>query len=160
MAVCTLFHEITSKCVRPVQCPASSANSREQTQTVKELALGQLALLFGRGLRPPTRGLTHILWGGGTLCPGRPAAPLGHSFPPCLAGFAVAQCINQHSSSSLSSPSPSASGSPSGSGSTSHCDSGGASSSSTPSAAQSPAGIGRGTRCGGRDLRKRCDPFT
>lgn len=54
-------------------------------------------------------------------------------------GFAVAQCINQHSSSSLSSPSPSASGSPSGSGSTSHCDSGGASSSSTPSAAQSPA---------------------
>ncbi|XP_040829266.1 protein CLEC16A isoform X1 [Ochotona curzoniae] len=53
-------------------------------------------------------------------------------------GFAVAQCINQHSSPSLSSPSPpSASGSPSGS--TSHCDSGGASSSSTPSAAQSPA---------------------
>ncbi|XP_027626866.1 protein CLEC16A isoform X4 [Tupaia chinensis] len=55
-------------------------------------------------------------------------------------GFAVAQCINQHSSPSLSSPSPpSASGSPSGRGSTSHCDSGGASSSSTPSAAQSPA---------------------
>uniref|UniRef100_A0A8C5YWG3 CLEC16A/TT9 C-terminal domain-containing protein n=1 Tax=Marmota marmota marmota TaxID=9994 RepID=A0A8C5YWG3_MARMA len=53
-------------------------------------------------------------------------------------GFAVAQCINQHSSPSLSSPSPpSASGSPSGSGNTSHCDSGG--SSSTPSAAQSPA---------------------
>lgn len=62
----------------------------------------------------------------------------------CLAGFAVAQCINQHSSPSLSSPSPpSASGSPGGSGSTSHCDSGG--SSSTPSATQSPAGIGRGT---------------
>ncbi|XP_069426064.1 protein CLEC16A isoform X16 [Ovis canadensis] len=56
-----------------------------------------------------------------------------------IAGFAVAQCINQHSSSSLSSPSPSASGSPSGSGSASHCGSGGASSSSTPSAAQSPA---------------------
>ncbi|KAK7825841.1 hypothetical protein U0070_008597, partial [Myodes glareolus] len=56
----------------------------------------------------------------------------------CLAGFAVAQCINQHSSPSLSSPSPpSASGSPGGSGSTSHCDSGG--SSSTPSATQSPA---------------------
>ncbi|XP_053785181.1 protein CLEC16A isoform X6 [Desmodus rotundus] len=54
-------------------------------------------------------------------------------------GFAVAQCINQHSSPSLSSPSPSASGSPSGSGSTSHCDSGGASSSSTPSVAQSPS---------------------
>ncbi|KAM6165676.1 protein CLEC16A isoform 2-T2 [Erethizon dorsatum] len=55
-------------------------------------------------------------------------------------GFAVAQCINQHSSPSLPSPSPpSASGSPSGSGSTSHCDSGG--SSSTPSAAQSPAGV-------------------
>lgn len=54
-------------------------------------------------------------------------------------GFAVAQCINQHSSPSLSSPSPSASGSPSGSGSTSHCDSGGASSSSTPSATQSPS---------------------
>ncbi|XP_045675392.1 protein CLEC16A isoform X5 [Phyllostomus hastatus] len=56
-----------------------------------------------------------------------------------IAGFAVAQCINQHSSPSLSSPSPSASGSPSGSGSTSHCDSGGASSSSTPSVAQSPS---------------------
>nr|XP_026235802.1 protein CLEC16A isoform X4 [Urocitellus parryii] len=55
-------------------------------------------------------------------------------------GFAVAQCINQHSSPSLSSPSPpSASGSPSGSGNTSHCDSGG--SSSTPSAAQSPADV-------------------
>ncbi|XP_063573644.1 protein CLEC16A isoform X5 [Pongo abelii] len=55
-------------------------------------------------------------------------------------GFAVAQCINQHSSPSLSSQSPpSASGSPSGSGSTSHCNSGGASSSSTPSTAQSPA---------------------
>ncbi|XP_031218332.1 protein CLEC16A isoform X3 [Mastomys coucha] len=53
-------------------------------------------------------------------------------------GFAVAQCINQHSSPSLSSPSPPfASGSPGGSGSTSHCDSGG--SSSAPSAAQSPA---------------------
>lgn len=53
-------------------------------------------------------------------------------------GFAVAQCINQHSSPSLSSPSPpSASGSPGGSGSTSHCDSGG--SSFTPSATQSPA---------------------
>ncbi|XP_011885911.1 PREDICTED: protein CLEC16A isoform X5 [Cercocebus atys] len=55
-------------------------------------------------------------------------------------GFAVAQCINQHSSPSLSSQSPpSASGSPSGSGSTSHCDSGGTSSSSTPSTAHSPA---------------------
>nr|XP_038942965.1 protein CLEC16A isoform X5 [Rattus norvegicus] len=53
-------------------------------------------------------------------------------------GFAVAQCINQHSSPSLSSPSPPfASGSPGGSGSTSHCDSGG--SSSAPSATQSPA---------------------
>ncbi|XP_047389014.1 protein CLEC16A isoform X3 [Sciurus carolinensis] len=55
-------------------------------------------------------------------------------------GFAVAQCINQHSSPSLSSPSPpSASGSPSSSGNTSHCDSGG--SSSTPSATQSPADV-------------------
>ncbi|XP_057343568.1 protein CLEC16A isoform X3 [Manis pentadactyla] len=54
-------------------------------------------------------------------------------------GFAVAQCINQHSLSSLSSPSPSTSGSPGGSGSTSRGDSGGASSSSTPSAAQSPS---------------------
>lgn len=54
-------------------------------------------------------------------------------------GFAVAQCINQHSSPSLSSPSASASGSPSGSASSSHCDSGGASSSSTPSVAQSPS---------------------
>ncbi|GAB1300000.1 Protein CLEC16A [Apodemus speciosus] len=53
-------------------------------------------------------------------------------------GFAVAQCINQHSSPSLSSPSPPfTSGSPGGSGSTSHCDSGG--SSSAPSATQSPA---------------------
>ncbi|XP_032692201.1 protein CLEC16A isoform X7 [Lontra canadensis] len=54
-----------------------------------------------------------------------------------IAGFAVAQCINQHSSPSLSSAS--ASGSPSGSGSASHCDSGGTSSSSTPSATQSPS---------------------
>ncbi|XP_048080543.1 protein CLEC16A isoform X4 [Ursus arctos] len=54
-----------------------------------------------------------------------------------IAGFAVAQCINQHSSPSLSSPS--ASGSPSGSGSTSHCESAGTSSSSTPSATQSPS---------------------
>nr|XP_012640289.1 protein CLEC16A isoform X3 [Microcebus murinus] len=55
-------------------------------------------------------------------------------------GFAVAQCINQHSSPTLSSQSPpSASGSPSDSGSTSRCDSGAASSTSTPSAAQSPA---------------------
>ncbi|XP_074014522.1 protein CLEC16A isoform X3 [Numenius arquata] len=49
-------------------------------------------------------------------------------------GFAVAQCINQHNSSPLSSPSPS-----SGSGSTGRCDSVTASSTSTPSAAQSPA---------------------
>ncbi|KAM6156273.1 protein CLEC16A isoform 2-T2 [Rhynchocyon petersi] len=53
-------------------------------------------------------------------------------------GFAVAQCINQHSSPPLASPSPpSTSGSPSGS--TSHCDSAGPSLSSTPSAAQSPS---------------------
>lgn len=49
-------------------------------------------------------------------------------------GFAVAQCINQHNPSPLSSPSPS-----SGSGSTGRCDSVTASSTSTPSAAQSPA---------------------
>ncbi|NXI44969.1 CL16A protein, partial [Galbula dea] len=49
-------------------------------------------------------------------------------------GFAVAQCINQHNPSPLSSPSPS-----SGSGSTGRCDSVTASSASTPSAAQSPA---------------------
>uniref|UniRef100_A0A8C6ZPP8 C-type lectin domain containing 16A n=1 Tax=Nothoprocta perdicaria TaxID=30464 RepID=A0A8C6ZPP8_NOTPE len=49
-------------------------------------------------------------------------------------GFAVAQCINQHGASPLSSPSPS-------SGSTGRCDSVTASSTSTPSAAQSPAGI-------------------
>ncbi|XP_077930927.1 protein CLEC16A isoform X6 [Halichoerus grypus] len=55
-----------------------------------------------------------------------------------IAGFAVAQCINQHSLPSLSSPSAGG-GSPSGSGSTSHCDSGGTSSSSTPSATQSPS---------------------
>ncbi|XP_019363005.1 PREDICTED: protein CLEC16A isoform X5 [Gavialis gangeticus] len=49
-------------------------------------------------------------------------------------GFAVAQCINQHNPSPLSSPSPS-----SGSGSTGRCDSITASSTSTPSAAQSPS---------------------
>ncbi|NWX40558.1 CL16A protein, partial [Steatornis caripensis] len=49
-------------------------------------------------------------------------------------GFAVAQCVNQHNPSPLSSPSPS-----SGSGSTGHCDSVTASSTSTPSAAQSPS---------------------
>uniref|UniRef100_A0A493SXQ9 C-type lectin domain containing 16A n=2 Tax=Anas TaxID=8835 RepID=A0A493SXQ9_ANAPP len=47
-------------------------------------------------------------------------------------GFAVAQCINQHNPSPLSSPS-------SGSGSTERCDSVTASSTSTPSAAQSPS---------------------
>ncbi|XP_025059049.1 protein CLEC16A isoform X1 [Alligator sinensis] len=51
-------------------------------------------------------------------------------------GFAVAQCINQHNPSPLSSPSPS-----SGSGSTGRCDSITASSTSTPSAAQSPSGL-------------------
>ncbi|XP_075420406.1 protein CLEC16A isoform X5 [Tenrec ecaudatus] len=57
-----------------------------------------------------------------------------------IAGFAVAQCINQHSSPPLSSPSPPAtSGSPSGS--TSHCDSASGSLSSTPSTAQSPPGV-------------------
>nr|XP_048721538.1 protein CLEC16A isoform X3 [Caretta caretta] len=50
-------------------------------------------------------------------------------------GFAVAQCINQHNPSPLSSPSPSSSGS----GSTGHCDSVTASSTSTPSTAQSPS---------------------
>uniref|UniRef100_A0A8B9G016 C-type lectin domain containing 16A n=1 Tax=Amazona collaria TaxID=241587 RepID=A0A8B9G016_9PSIT len=49
-------------------------------------------------------------------------------------GFAVAQCINQHNPSPLSSPSPS-----SGSGSTGRCDSVAASSASAPSAAQSPS---------------------
>nr|XP_021151414.1 protein CLEC16A isoform X1 [Columba livia] len=51
-------------------------------------------------------------------------------------GFAVAQCINQHNPSPLSSPSPS-----SGSGSTGRCDSVTASSTSTPSVAQSPSGL-------------------
>ncbi|KAM6320212.1 protein CLEC16A isoform 2-T2 [Podargus strigoides] len=50
-------------------------------------------------------------------------------------GFAVAQCINRHNPSPLSSPSPS-----SGSGSTGRCDSVTASSTSTPSAVQSPSG--------------------
>uniref|UniRef100_F7E7Y3 C-type lectin domain containing 16A n=1 Tax=Monodelphis domestica TaxID=13616 RepID=F7E7Y3_MONDO len=54
-------------------------------------------------------------------------------------GFAVAQCINQHGSSPLSSPSPPSSGSSSGSGSTGRCDSVAPSSTSTPSAAQSPS---------------------
>ncbi|XP_065588393.1 protein CLEC16A isoform X5 [Cyrtonyx montezumae] len=49
-------------------------------------------------------------------------------------GFAVAQCINQHHPSPLSSPSPS-----SGSGSTGHCDSMAASSTSTPSVARNPS---------------------
>lgn len=87
--------------------------------------------------------------GGSTPPAGRLVSFFVVTSPPCLPGFAVAQCINQHSSPSLSSPSPSASGSPSGSGSTSHCDSGGASSSSTPSATQSPSGIGHVTRAGG-----------
>ncbi|XP_049624506.1 protein CLEC16A [Suncus etruscus] len=57
-------------------------------------------------------------------------------------GFAVAQCMNQHSSSSLSSVSPpSASSSSNNSGATSHCDSGGASATSTPSVTQSPSGV-------------------
>ncbi|XP_056662123.1 protein CLEC16A isoform X2 [Monodelphis domestica] len=56
-------------------------------------------------------------------------------------GFAVAQCINQHGSSPLSSPSPPSSGSSSGSGSTGRCDSVAPSSTSTPSAAQSPSDI-------------------
>ncbi|XP_043828720.1 protein CLEC16A isoform X2 [Dromiciops gliroides] len=56
-------------------------------------------------------------------------------------GFAVAQCINQHGSSPLSSPSPPSSGSSSGSGSTGRCDSVAPSSTSTPSAAQSPSGL-------------------
>ncbi|XP_074052510.1 protein CLEC16A isoform X6 [Macrotis lagotis] len=50
-------------------------------------------------------------------------------------GFAVAQCINQHGSSS----SPPSSGSSSGSGSTGRCDSLAPSSTSTPSTAQSPS---------------------
>uniref|UniRef100_A0A8D0DJZ4 C-type lectin domain containing 16A n=1 Tax=Salvator merianae TaxID=96440 RepID=A0A8D0DJZ4_SALMN len=48
-------------------------------------------------------------------------------------GFAVAQCINQHNPSPVSSPSPSSSGS------TGHCDSAAASSASTPSVVQSPS---------------------
>ncbi|XP_042293340.1 protein CLEC16A isoform X2 [Sceloporus undulatus] len=48
-------------------------------------------------------------------------------------GFAVAQCINQHNPSPLSSPSPSSSGS------TGRCDSAAASSVSTPSVVQSPS---------------------
>lgn len=94
-----------------------------------------MALFCQAGLLPPSRQVT-----------------------PCLAGFAVAQCINQHSSPSVSSPSPSASGSPSGSGSSSHCDSGGASSSSTPSVAQSPSGIGHVIQCG-RDFGEPCNPL-
>ncbi|XP_028906504.1 protein CLEC16A isoform X8 [Ornithorhynchus anatinus] len=54
-------------------------------------------------------------------------------------GFAVAQCINQHNPSPLSSPSPPSSGSSSGSSSTGRCDSVSASTTTTPSAAQSPS---------------------
>lgn len=100
--------------------PDQSAHSGEQAQAFWALGWGPVALTSKTSR-----------WPSGFL-------PLDGVC--CLAGFAVAQCINQHSSPSLSSPSPpSASGSPSGSGNTSHCDSGG--SSSTPSAAQSPAGI-------------------
>ncbi|XP_069066266.1 protein CLEC16A isoform X2 [Pleurodeles waltl] len=52
-------------------------------------------------------------------------------------GFAVAQCINQHSPSPASSPSPPSSGS--SSGSTGRCDSVTASTTSTPSVVQSPS---------------------
>ncbi|XP_041432918.1 protein CLEC16A isoform X6 [Xenopus laevis] len=52
-------------------------------------------------------------------------------------GFAVAQCINQHSSSPASSPSPPSSGS--SSGSTGVCDSGTTSLTSTPSTLHSPS---------------------
>ncbi|KAM3916653.1 protein CLEC16A isoform 4-T4 [Leptodactylus fuscus] len=52
-------------------------------------------------------------------------------------GFAVAQCINQHTASPASSPSPPSSGS--SSGSTGPCDSVTASLTSTPSAIQSPS---------------------
>ncbi|XP_073503836.1 protein CLEC16A isoform X9 [Phyllobates terribilis] len=54
-------------------------------------------------------------------------------------GFAVAQCINQHSMSPASSPSPPSSGS--SSGSTGPCDSVTASLTSTPSAVQSPSDL-------------------
>ncbi|XP_041432916.1 protein CLEC16A isoform X2 [Xenopus laevis] len=54
-------------------------------------------------------------------------------------GFAVAQCINQHSSSPASSPSPPSSGS--SSGSTGVCDSGTTSLTSTPSTLHSPSGL-------------------
>ncbi|MGH0164200.1 UNVERIFIED_CONTAM: hypothetical protein FKN15_054816 [Acipenser sinensis] len=54
-----------------------------------------------------------------------------------IAGFAVAQCINQHSPS----PMPSPSSLSRASGSTGHCDSVTASTISTPSATQSPSGM-------------------
>ncbi|XP_063790361.1 protein CLEC16A isoform X2 [Pseudophryne corroboree] len=54
-------------------------------------------------------------------------------------GFAVAQCINQHSASPASSPSPPSSGS--SSGSTGPCDSVTTSLTSTPSTVQSPSGL-------------------
>ncbi|XP_053550241.1 protein CLEC16A [Bombina bombina] len=56
-------------------------------------------------------------------------------------GFAVAQCINQHTSSPAPPPSPPSSGS--SSSSTGPCDSQTASSTSTPSATQSPSGTGQ-----------------
>lgn len=58
-------------------------------------------------------------------------------------GFAVAQCINQHSPSPASSPSPPSSGS--SSGSTGRCDSVTASTTSTPSVVQSPSDEPSGT---------------
>ncbi|XP_041085713.1 protein CLEC16A-like isoform X9 [Polyodon spathula] len=62
-------------------------------------------------------------------------------------GFAVAQCINQHSPSQMPSPSSLSSGSGSGSGSTGRCDSIAASTISTPSATQSPSGQEILTEC-------------
>lgn len=157
MAVCTLTHETASKYVQAHPVPGEFSQLWGADPDREGAGFGSVSPPLRDGGLPPARDLTQSP-GRRHPLPGQLAALLGHSFPPCFAGFAVAQCINQHSSSSLSSPSPSASGSPGGSGSTSHCDSGGASSSSTPSAAQSPTGIGRGTRCGGGRLEETLRP--
>lgn len=148
LAGCTLFLEVALKCVQ-VRPMASEVNWG-LFEGLGWAGGGGVAITL-RSPAPPLKcslpcGVSPEIG----VCGPPPARPscfllLGH-VSTCLAGFAVAQCINQHSSPSLSSTS--ASGSPSGSGSASHCDSGGTSSSSTPSATQSPSGMGRVTRCG------------
>lgn len=69
---------------RPIPCLASSANSGEQTQTVKELALGQLALLFKAGACP-LPGTSHTVPGEAAPAARPAGGPAGSQLPalPC-----------------------------------------------------------------------------